>query len=54
MEESYLGLKISGKNCKKKIKERKDGRIVNHKHVLSPKLETLSQKWGVVHYGTLK
>jgi len=48
MEESYIGLKISGKNNKKK-RRRKDVCIVNHKHVLSLKLETLSQKWGVVH-----
>jgi len=45
MEESYLGLKINGENCKKK----KDDQVVNHKHVFRPKLETLLQKWGVVH-----
>jgi hypothetical protein len=30
MEESYLGLKISGKIAKKQIKKRKDGQVVNH------------------------
>jgi len=49
MEESYFGLKNSGENCKKQIKERKDGQVVNHKHVLRHKLETLLQKWGAIH-----